>query len=316
VRRAAIAVLALAALALRPGAARGAEESAGTRAASFLVPPVAPSVLALGGGGLALGRDVQGATLDPAALGWLGSAQLAFVHADFGDQASQEWFGAATRVGGSRTRIGFTALLRDEGTLDGRDASGAPTGEVTARDMAFAVQLARPLGERLTVGGAGRVVHQQVGSSSGDGYAFDAGAQLRLGVVSLAVAGRDFGGDMRWGVTRWRMPASLNTGLAYEHAASGLRAAVDWCAPSDGYRSLRAGAEWRLHDRLALRGGYRAELGAPADDRSSGPSFGLGAGAGPWWIDYAYALGGDGVATQRVGLNLRGAPAANAASTR
>ena len=301
-------MLAALALAATRVSAAANEEGAGTRAASFLTAPVSPASFALGGSGLAFGRDVQGATLNPAALGWVGATQLSIAHADFGDQSAQEWAALGGRLGHGRTRFGLAAIVRDEGTIEGRDASGVPTGNVDARDLALTLQLARPLGERITVGGAAHLVNQQVGDASGSGFAFDAGAQVRWGLLSFAVAGQDFGGTMRWAGTRWKMPANFATGAALEHAASGLRLALDWNAPADYYRNVRAGAEWCYRDRLALRGGWRTDLGAPAGDRSGGPSFGIGAGSGAWWLDYGFAMSEDGLATHRFGVSLHGTP--------
>jgi hypothetical protein len=302
------------ALALGATRARAANEGAGTRAASFLSAGTAPATLAMGGAALALGRDVQGATLNPAALGWVATPQFSLSHADFADQTAQEWVAFGGRIGSSRTRIGLAAVIRDEGTIEGRDANGVPTSDVRARDLALTLQLARPVGEHLSLGGAAHLVNQSIGEANGSGLAFDAGAQLRLGLVSLAVAGQNFGGGMNWAGQRWSMPAQFATGLALEVPASGLRLALDWTAPADYYRSVRAGAEWRWHDRLALRGGWRGELGAPPEDRAGGPAFGIGAGSGAMWLDYGYVLAGDGSATHRVGLSLRGRPAPPAGS--
>jgi hypothetical protein len=162
------------------------------------------------------------------------------------------------------------------------------------------------------MGGAAHVVSQHIGGAAGSGLAFDAGAQLRLGFLSLAVAGQNFGGGMNWDGQRWPMPSQFAAGLALEHVASGLRLALDWTAPADYYRSVHAGAEWRWRDHLALRGGWRGELGAPAEDHLGGPAFGFGAGAGALWLDYGYAVSADGAATHRVGLSFIGRPAASA----
>jgi hypothetical protein len=286
--------------------ARAADEGAGTRAAGFLTAGSSPSVLAMGGAGLALGRDVQAVLDNPAALAWLGGTQVAFSRADFADQTSQEWLGLGGRLGASRTRVGFALRLRDEGTIVGRDATGLATGDAHAQDLALTMQLARTLGPHLAAGGAAHYVRQSIADASGSGFAFDAGAQLRVGTLAFALAAQDFGGGMRWDSQRWRMPAALGAGVALEPARTGLRLALDWSAPAGYYRNVRTGVEWRWRDRLALRTGWRQELGAPATDRLGGPTFGLGARAGAWWFDYGYVLSNEGAATHRVGLSLRG----------
>ena len=303
-RRIAALLASLCLLVARP--AHAAEEGAGTRAAGFLIAGDAPAVLGMGGATLALGRDVQGAAWNPAALGWVSSAQVALAHADFSDQTSREWLAFGSRLGGGLTRVGLSALVHDEGTIDGRDEQNQPTGSLRTQDIGITLQLARPFGEHLSVGGAAHYAGQRIGDVSGQGAAFDAGLQVRMGMLSLALAGQDFGGGMMWDHARWNMPATFGAGLALEHAPSGLRFALDWSAPADYYRSVRAGAEWRWHDRFALRGGWRHELGAPDTDRLGGPAFGMGTGVGVCWFDYGYVLDAAGAATHRVSLSFHG----------
>ncbi|MEO7868874.1 MAG: hypothetical protein ABIU54_14640, partial [Candidatus Eisenbacteria bacterium] len=121
----------------------------------------------------------------------------------------------------------------------------------------------------------------------------------------LGIAGQNFGGGMIWDNARWRMPASMGAGVALDHAASGLRLALDVNAPSTYGRDVRAGAEWRFRDRLALRGGWRRVVGGESDERLNGPAFGLGLKAGSLWFDYAFQVAEAGASTHRVSLNLR-----------
>jgi hypothetical protein len=297
--------LAAAALLVAAAPAGAAEESAGTRAASFLSGGVGPAVLSMGGASLAAGRDVQGAAWNTAALGWLEASQFTLAHATYADQTSQEWAALGGRFGASPWRWGVAALYRDEGTIDGRSAQNAPTASASAYDLALSLQMARAFGEHLSIGGAAHGVRQAIADASGTGLAFDAGMQARYGSLSLALAGQDFGGGMLWDGQRWRMPATLGGGVALELAPLGVRVALDYRRPADQTANVRAGAEWRVQDRFAIRGGYRAELNAGSDDQRSGPTFGIGAGAGAFWVDYGYLLSGDGTGTHRVGLSLR-----------
>ena len=300
-----LATAAFTLLGLAPAAAHAGAESAGTRAASFLSTGVGPAVLSMGGASLALGSDLQGAAWNTAALARVTSGQVALAHATFADQTSQEWAAMGGRFGGSPWRWGAALLYRDEGSIEGRSAQDTPTGSASAYDLALSLQLARTLGEHVSIGGAAHGVRQAIADVSGTGLAFDAGVQARFGMLSVALAGQDFGGGMRWDGARWRMPATLGAGVAFAHPASGLSAALDVRRPADQTASVRAGAQWRYADRFALRGGYRAELHAGASDHRSGPTFGLGAGAGAFWVDYGYLLDGDGTGTHRVGLSLR-----------
>lgn len=280
-------------------------ESAGTRAASFLSQGASPAVLGMGGASLGLARDVNGATLNPASLAWVGETQAVVAHAQLADQTALEWASMAGRVGGTATRYGLSAHYRNDGDITGRDASNRPTEDVLAQSLALAVQLAQPFGSHITVGGAAKYVGEHVGNSHGNGLAFDAGVQLHFGALGLGIAGQNFGGGMRWQGAQWRMPASLGLGAAFDHAASGLRLALDVNLPSAYEPELRVGSEWRLHDRLALRGGWRQLLGGAAEERLNGPSFGLGLKAGAMWLDYAFVLADAEATSHRVALQIR-----------
>ena len=295
-------------------AARAGDENAGTRAASFLTGGTAPAIMAMGGASLGLGRDLQATTMNAAALGWLAEPQVVLAHASFADQTSQEWASIGARLGQRQTRWSVTALLRDEGTITGRDALNQATGDVTAQSLALSLGLAQPLGSHLVVGGAVHYVGQSIGDTRGIGAAFDLGAQVRMGALGFGMAGRNFGGTMRWSGERWQMPASFAAGVALDHAVSGVRLALDFDAPADYLRSVRGGIEWRIADRVALRGGYRHELNAARDERLSGPAFGIGAGAGPVWVDYGFVVAAYGGSSHRVALNLRSAGLFGAAS--
>lgn len=314
--------IALAAVGLAFGRtpAFASEDDAGTRVASFLTAGAGPAVLGRGGATLAIGMDLQSAAVNPAALALVGPGRFSFSHANLEGSSAQEWLAWGGRLRGGETRFGLSGLLRDEGTIEGRDENNQPTSSANANSWALAAQLARPLAPWLTVGGAARWVGQRIGESGGNGLAFDLGAQARTGMLSFGLAGQNFGGGMNWGGERWRMPASLGVGVALDHAASGLRFMFDLNAPADYYRSARLGAEWRYRDRVALRAGYRRELGAPSDERLTGPSFGLGAGTGSVWFDYGYVLAPNGESAHRVGLDLRrlggSAPADAPASTK
>ena len=131
------------------------------------------------------------------------------------------------------------------------------------------------------------------------------GVEMIWGGVGLGVAGQNFVGGLRWQGAQWRMPASLGLGAALDHEASGLRLALDVNLPSAYEPELRMGTEWRIHDRLALRGGWRQLLGGTAEERLNGPSFGLGLRAGAMWMDYAFVLADAEATSHRVALQLR-----------
>ena len=98
---------------------------------------------------------------------------------------------------------------------------------------------------------------------------------------------------------------NLGLGAALDLPVTGLRLALDANFPRAYYQDVRVGAEWRWHDLVALRAGYRRELDAPADLAEGGPSFGIGAGAHGLWLDYGYLVPGVGEGQHRLSVTLR-----------
>ena len=296
---AALATLAAA----RPALAAG--EAAGTAAGSFLSVGSGASAMSMAGATLASGRDLAAAAWNPASLARVDVLQFSLTHAPLPGGATQEWLAAGGRVGGGETRWGFQTLFQREGGIEGRDASNNPTGSLSASDLAVGARVAHRFAGRVDVGVGGEWVHQSLASASGSGFAFEAGVRTDAGPIGLAVAARHLGGGMNYGGTRYDLPAVIAAGASWSDAALGLRVNADFESPTHYYQAVRVGGEWMWRGQVALRAGYRSELGGTTSERLSGPTFGLGTGTGGVWLDYAFAPQGDVSAGQhRVGLTF------------
>lgn len=288
-----------------PAPAHAGSEAAGTTSAAFLSVGTGAGVLGRGGATLGLGGDLTIVPWNAAALGWLDEMQIAIAHATLADQTQQEWVAVGARAGHSALRWSLDGLYQSEGSFEGRDAFNHPTSSFDVSSMAVALHLAHPLGRFATAGVGGRYVGEKLGSVSGTGYAMDAGLQLRAGILGAGVAVTNVGGGMSYGGTRYDLPMNLGLGAALDLPGTGLRFALDANFPRAYYQDVRAGAEWRWRDLVALRAGYRRELDAPAELTESGPSFGLGAGAHGVWLDYGYLVPGAGAGQHRLTVTLR-----------
>lgn len=313
--RSAVAVLAM--TLAGSAAARAGFENAGTTAANFLSLGSGARTLGMGGATLGLGEDVGGAAWNPAALGWVNATEAALSHAGLPNGTLQEWGTVGGRIGGSPTRWAVTGLYQGEGSFDGRDATGASTGVFSVSSMAFGATLAHALGRRATLGVGAKGVRENIATASGSGFSFDAGLMMRAGPLGLGLAAQNLGGRMSFGASNYPFPTSYGVGLGFTHPATGVRIAVDANFPSAYHRDVRAGAEWLYRGLLALRAGYRKEIGSVGDPLD-GPSFGLGASHGGMWLDYGYLLSNEGSGQHRMGLRFRfgGAGAADVAEAR
>jgi len=310
--------LALAACALASAAvpAFAGSELAGTTAANFLAVGAGPGVLAMGGAALGCGGSLEHAAWNPAALGWVDATALELSHAQLDDQAMQEWATLGGRFGHSGTHWAMSALYHNEGTIIGRDASNLPTGDFTTGSVAAMVQLAQRAGPHAAFGVTGKYVVEALGpGESGTGMTFDAGMSLRFGVMGFGFAAQNVGGRMSYGESTYPFPASYGAGVSFAHEASGVVAAADLNVPSASFASMRTGVQWTWRQHVAVRAGYRQELGAPAIEPLSGPTFGTGLGMHGMWLDYAFLLDGNMGGQHRLAISLRpsalGIPAGN-----
>ncbi len=283
--------------------ARAAIENAGTTAANFLSVGSGAGILGMGGATLGAGSDLNAVNWNVASLGWMDETQYAISHAGLGDQSLQEWAAAGGRLRYMDARWSVSGLYQGDGSFEGRDAAGNPTGSFGASSMAFGAAFARPFGERVTVGLGARFVSEKLGDVSGIGATFDGGVQVRSGMVGVGLAAQSLGGQMRYGGVPYRFPANVGLGVAITHP-KGVRAALDLNFPYAYYSDVRVGVEYRWQDRLAIRTGYRHELGAASGEPLSGPTFGMGAGVQGLWLDYGYLVGGAGEGQHRLGLTF------------
>jgi hypothetical protein len=294
------------AAALGAGAAWAGSDEAGTTAAGFLGVGTSPSILARGGATLGLAGDIAITSWNAGSLGFLKDTQIALSHATLIDQTTQEYLAAGGRMIGSDLRWSLSGLYEGEGSFAGRDALNNSTGTFNVSSFAAGGHLAYPIFGVGAVGVGAKWVNESLGGASrGAGLTFDGGVQVHAGMVGLGIAAQNVGGQMRFGSQKFDFPTNYGVGVALDHAASGLRVAVDANFPTSYYNDVRTGVEWRWRDLLAVRAGYRKELAAPSNEALSGPTFGFGAGAYGMWFDYGYIVPGSGDGQHRIGITLR-----------
>ena len=305
VRSVLVPVAALALLALGARGARADIANAGSSVGGFLAVPPGAAAPGMAGTTLALSGDLAMATFNPASLGGLSGFGLALAHSQLPDGSRHEWAAVGGKLGPTATRWAITGLYAGQGSFEGRDAANQPTGSFGASSTALGVAFAQPLFHIATLGAGAKFVSENLASTSGSGFTFDAGLLARAGMIAIGASAQNVSGGIRYGGIDYSFPVNYGAGIAFEHPA-GLRLEVDANFPDDYYNDVRAGAEYLWHDRFALRAGYRRELGGdPTTDPLDGPSFGIGAGVHGVWFDYAYLPAATGQSEQRVGLVLR-----------
>jgi len=210
------------------------------------------------------------------------------------------------RLGNAGTHWALSALYQNEGTIPGTDATGLPTTDFSAGSGAATVAIAQAFGRNVSLGLAGKYVMDALGPGhTGSGVTFDAGVSLQFGALGFGIAAQNVGGRMTYESQAFAFPESWGAGASFTHAASGLTVACDVNVPRDSYKNVRGGVEWNWRQHVALRAGYRSEVGAPPTESLSGPTFGTGMGAHGLWLDYGYLVSGESGGQHRIAITLR-----------
>jgi hypothetical protein len=292
-------------LLLAPCVAHAGVENAGTTAATFLSVGSGAGVIGMGGATLGLANGLATTAWNPGGLGFLERGEVTLSHASLSDQTNQEWAAMGGRLGLGEARWSLSGLFQSEGSFEGRDGSNNSTGSFQVSSLSVGGALAYSFGGTGALGVGAKYVRENLGpSSNGSGVTFDAGLLLRAGMFGFGVAGHNVGGTMTFGASSYPFPSNYGAGVSVTHAHTGLKADIDVNVPSDYYANVRAGVEWSWQNRLAVRGGYRHELGASSDDALNGPSFGAGAGAYGMWLDYGFLVTSSGEGQHRLGVSL------------
>jgi len=148
---------------------------AGNSVYSFLDLPVSSRIAALGGTNISLlDNDLSFAFRNPALLSADNDKQISLSMANY---LADIKFGSAMYgfhlKGKNYLAVGVQYI--DYGKFDGRDVLNLETGEFGAKDMAINIVYARPLNDKITVGGTFKPIYSVFENYTSYGVALDAG---------------------------------------------------------------------------------------------------------------------------------------------
>ncbi len=276
--------------------------------ATFLLVPVGPRTVGLGGAAAAARGDVEGSLWNPAALAGLERSAL------FGAGASE--FGATARILGgvlawADLRVGLTYFQYDLGRIDARDAANQDIGSIEPNHSALILSAAYPVTGWLELGGSWKLIRLASGCSggcgsfddTGTGSAFDLGAIARLPGLRGVRAGllvRNLGSGIGFGggapdplPTRGRiglevsLPEAVSASPGWADGQLALRVRLDLQETLTEFDDLdvHAGLEIGWRGILFARAGYAA-----SSEGRSGPTLGLGLRWKRLHLDLAHAF--------------------------
>lgn len=298
-------------LALLPAAAVAGDRSG----APFLRMNPSARFAALGQVGTAVAADASSLFINPAGITGTPGRSLVLTHSQGLLDTTYDAAGYSFSLGGKARRwsMGVSGSFLQEGAIEGRDDTGAKSGDFRAADAFLGVSLARRTRDGLAIGGTVKGIQQRIAGESATGVAVDLG--LTTGALwrglTLGLAVKNLGPAMTFINERTPLPTEGSVGLGYQ-MGSLLFVADATHQAVEGDTRLGGGVEFMPVDILSLRLGYQSSLrasaalggGAPSQlSRLAGLAAGLGLNLGRYQIDYALLSHAALEQTHRVSLS-------------
>ncbi|HEX7879085.1 MAG TPA: PorV/PorQ family protein [Candidatus Eisenbacteria bacterium] len=283
-----------------------AAENESSDGAAFLRGGVGPRYLAMGKAGTAIANDVYAGYWNPAGLAYSCGWQVAGMYTGGLDFDRAHNFVGASYGKAGNWGIGFGWTNAGTGDIQGRTNGGAPTEIFDYGENALALSFAKAF-DRFSIGGTGKYVVQDVGTSVGvtddnaTGFGLDIGAQFHAGqYLDLAVQAQDLWAEVGEDEGTNDVPTFLKFGGAiYPTDGLTISSDVDLLQDDDG-AFFRIGGEYAFDMGEDFDGAVR--LGLDAGRFAGGLGFGMD------WVtfDYAYVVEPEDFqgSNHRLGLKL------------
>ncbi len=283
------------------------QSKVGTTAAQFLGIGLGPSAVGMGGASTSMATDPSILYWNPGGMSRLSNSQVQFSKMDWLVDTEINFIGAVIKLDRSNA-LGLYFSQLDYGKeeitdLYNQDGTGLYW---KASDIAVGISYARNLTDRFSIGGTGKVIHQQIYNEKASGFSMDVGLlyyspndRYRLGMSISNFLGTDMfmdGKDLyrqidldpdaeghnetivaKMKTDPWPLPLLFRVGLSSRLIQAGafrLTGAVDALIPSDDVETLNLGFEAAFLERVFVRAGY-SDLGKT--DSETGITMGAGA---------------------------------------
>jgi hypothetical protein len=259
--------------------------SAGEEGAAFLNIPVGAGPAALGSAYSALATDAYAPTWNPGGLGRVESNQLAGQHLSYLESIYYEYLSFVHPLGKGRS-IGAAIQYLGSGDIPGTDINGAPIGDFSSHYAAYALAYGQMIGDKISVGVAGKMISAKIADVGARAYALDIGSLYRFNQkLTLAAVLTNAGTKLKFIDQADSLPLAFRLAAAYK-----VNPQIDLTAEGvyrqTGLASFHSGAEWRPSPPIGLRVGYRTDT-LPGLSPMAGLTMGIGLHA--WGHEFSYA---------------------------
>ncbi len=282
----------------------GINENAGTSGFSFLKVRYSARPAAMGNAFVGLADDASAVFFNPSGLVQIKTSKIQATYMNYLDGINCGSLVYVRPFSEKFSLAGFAQFLTANETRTIADDAGnylGTAGEFGISDLIAGVSLSRYILDILNIGINLKYIQESLDGNVASAIAFDVGIlhqttneNLKVGIVFKNL-GTQIGyySDSKY---EENLPRVITVGFNY-HPNSKLHVLLDLNKPLDLDFSGRMGLEYMVHQKLALRAGYRSEA---SDWRNGGDleflagmSFGLGFNFRSYQIDYSVNSFGD-----------------------
>ncbi|MFI5348473.1 MAG: PorV/PorQ family protein [Elusimicrobiota bacterium] len=279
----------------------------GTSGGQFLEIGPGARPAAMGGAFAGVADDVYSVYYNPAGLAGIKTFEVAGMDDQYFQSINYDFAGLAVPLLGFQKDtfdakniygvlgVGVYDLSLGDIPTQGNVESAAPTGSISAQDMAYALSYGYALrGTGLSLGVTGKFITSSLGGYNASVFAADAGALYRIGRWSAGAGVRNLGPEYGFAGQADPLPLLL-------YAGAGCRITEHWLAsaeldlPRDNNPALAVGTEYAhpFTGKLSgiLRAGYSTANTAAGG--FTGASVGAGVVYGNFGLDFAFIPFGD-----------------------
>jgi hypothetical protein len=298
-------------LGLAGHALAGGLDRMGTAGAQELRIPVGAASIAIAGSAVALGNGIGNIYYNPASLAAVDNAEAIVSYSTYLADSKVNYGAVSTKVG-SAGNVAFSIKVLNIGDIivTTEDAPEG-TGEILNPTYSvFGLSYGRRMTDRVSLGVTANYINEKIAQTSATGFAADLGVQYDTGWrgVRFGFAMKNIGPNMTFSgpnfeqrftlpgddpsaqphvvqleSTSFELPSYLQVGVSYDvSVAEKQHATIYGTFQGNNFSTdeYRVGAEYRLGEHIALRGGYVGQLALNSSDRQSNYLYSFNYGAG------------------------------------
>jgi hypothetical protein len=264
-----------------------AASNAGQTAADFLLIGQGARAAGMGGAYTAVSEDAVAAYWNPSGLTSLESGQVSLGHFSWFQDITVEQasFGfPVSDVAAAAVSVSYV----NYGKIEGFDATGIATGELSAYDLVGGLSLAYSVNDEISIGVTGKYISQRLDDANASAFAADFGLKYRAPSFAVAAAVLNVGSKLQFDQVAEDLPASFRLGVSVQPLTEGLTTSLEFEQRFHGDLLIRQGLEMGFSERYYLRTGY--DYLTAQNGRSLATRISLGAGLKLDFADIDYAF--------------------------